>query len=268
MSILLDAINNLVSANALVLAGSTSGSLTIIAPAIAGSTVLTLPTANGTILAPAAVAVNGSLLIGNTVSGGFDVSTITQGTNITVTNDKGSITVASSDAFAQAQANAAFNKANAASITLSSYTSLSATAVDFSSIPAGTKRITVIIWEASTNGFSPIQVQIGDAGGMELTGYTSRAQTGGTVRSSTTGFLMECNPTAATNIRSGKIVIDLIDAATFKWVSGGTVGNISATNSYYSSGIKALSAELTQIRITTNNGTDTFNGGSVNINYE
>jgi hypothetical protein len=61
-----------------------------------------------------AITVNGSLLIGNTVSGGFDVNAITPGTNITITNDKGSITIASSDAFAQAQANAAFAKANIA----------------------------------------------------------------------------------------------------------------------------------------------------------
>lgn len=59
-----------------------------------------------------AITVNGSLLIGNTVSGGFDVNAITQGTNIVITNDKGSITLAASDAFAQAQANAAFAKAN------------------------------------------------------------------------------------------------------------------------------------------------------------
>jgi hypothetical protein len=61
-----------------------------------------------------AITVNGSILIGNTVSGGYDVNTITPGTNMTVTNDKGSITLSSSDAFAQAQANAAFNKANSA----------------------------------------------------------------------------------------------------------------------------------------------------------
>jgi hypothetical protein len=61
-----------------------------------------------------AITVNGSLLIGNTVSGGFDVNAITPGTNMTVTNTKGAITLASSDAFAQAQANAAFARANAA----------------------------------------------------------------------------------------------------------------------------------------------------------
>ncbi len=79
------------------------------------------------------ITVNGSLLIGNTVSGGYDVNTLTQGTGITITNDKGSITIAASggsalDQFARdtangafttansayAQANSAFNKANAA----------------------------------------------------------------------------------------------------------------------------------------------------------
>ena len=62
---------------------------------------------------------NGQLLIGNTVSGAFDVATLTQGTNITITNDKGSITIAASggggaDQFARDQANAAYNKANGA----------------------------------------------------------------------------------------------------------------------------------------------------------
>jgi len=37
---------------------------------------------------------NGQTLIGNTVSGAFDVATLTQGTGISITNDKGSITIA------------------------------------------------------------------------------------------------------------------------------------------------------------------------------
>ena len=41
-----------------------------------------------------AITVNGSLLIGNTVSGGFDVNALTQGSGILITNDKGSITIA------------------------------------------------------------------------------------------------------------------------------------------------------------------------------
>lgn len=101
---------------ALRISGDTSGFVELKAPAIAGAAILSLPSANGTILAPAPITTNGSLLIGNTVSGGFDTTTITQGTNVVVTNNKGSITVASSDAFAQTQANSAFDRANTANI--------------------------------------------------------------------------------------------------------------------------------------------------------
>jgi hypothetical protein len=52
---------------------------------------------------------NGQLLIGNTVSGGFDLATLTQGTNITITNDKGSITVTAANAGGGAQGSANLN---------------------------------------------------------------------------------------------------------------------------------------------------------------
>lgn len=52
---------------------------------VANTAVSTLPSATA----------NGQLLIGNTVSGGFDLNLLTQGTGIVITNDKGSITIAS-----------------------------------------------------------------------------------------------------------------------------------------------------------------------------
>ena len=73
--------------------GDSSGSVTISAPAAGGSVTVTLPAANGTILAPATVATNGVVLIGNTVSGGFDTAVLTGGNGTAITNDKGSITV-------------------------------------------------------------------------------------------------------------------------------------------------------------------------------
>ena len=70
------------------------------------------------LLAPTA---NGQLLIGNTVSGNYDLNTLTQGTGILITNDKGSITIAATggsavDDFARAHANGAFDQANAANV--------------------------------------------------------------------------------------------------------------------------------------------------------
>ena len=106
------------------ISGDISGHVDLEAPAIAGEVTVTLPGSNGVMVThdAAAVVSNGSLLIGNTVSGGFDVNTLTQGTGILITNDKGSITVAATggsalDQFARDQANAAFDKANTANVT-------------------------------------------------------------------------------------------------------------------------------------------------------
>jgi len=91
----------------LALLGSTSGSVTIAAPAVSGTTTLTLPATSGTLLqSGTAVTVaqggtgltstpaNGALDIGNGT--GFTRTTLTAGTNVTITNGAGAITIAAS----------------------------------------------------------------------------------------------------------------------------------------------------------------------------
>jgi hypothetical protein len=91
----------------LALLGSTSGSVSIAAPAVAGTTTLTLPATSGTLLqSGTAVTVaqggtgltstpaNGALDIGNGT--GFTRTTLTAGTNVTITNGAGSISIAAS----------------------------------------------------------------------------------------------------------------------------------------------------------------------------
>jgi hypothetical protein len=143
--------------------------------------------------------------------------------------------------------------------------STSGTSIDFTSIPSWVKRITVMFNEVSTSGSSAIQVQLGDGGGMENTGYLSTSSTtGGTVTAITSGFAI-CTPAAA-SVVSGHCVITLIDSAN-TWIQTSLIK--SATNTMaYSAGNKATSDTLTQIRITTVNGTDTFDAGSINILYE
>ena len=143
--------------------------------------------------------------------------------------------------------------------------SASGTSVDFTGIPSWVKRITVMFQGVSTSGTSAIQVQLGDSGGIENTGYLSSSSTaGGTVTAITSGFAI-CTP-AATSVVSGHCVLTLIDAAN-TWVQTSLVK--SATNTMaYSAGDKATSTTLDRVRITTVNGTDTFDAGSVNILYE
>jgi hypothetical protein len=121
----------------------------------------------------------------------------------------------------------------------------------------------------STSGTSNILVQLGDSGGVETTGYVSQANTfnsapGGTA--STAGFLM-LNTTVAANSYSG--VVPICNPNGNDWVTSGVlVASTAAQGISIFGGIKTLSATLDRVRITTVNGTDTFDSGTINIIYE
>jgi hypothetical protein len=143
----------------------------------------------------------------------------------------------------------------------------SGTSIDFTSIPSWVKRITVMFRGVSTNGTSNLLVQLGDSGGVENTGYVSTTTgfsgSGGSSLSSTAGFALY--NTDAGYLISGSIVIVNISSNT--WVSNGS-GKLSTGASWTGGGDKELSATLDRVRITTVNGTDTFDAGSINILYE
>lgn len=148
--------------------------------------------------------------------------------------------------------------------------STSGTSIDFTGIPATAKRITVMFKGVSTNGGSPYLVQIGDAGGIETTGYNSTSigsddSSGNTGASSTAGFVI--GRIEASDTVSGHMVITLIDAASFSWVSSEITKNQTGITTA-GGGDKSLSAVLDRVRITTVNGTDTFDAGVINVLYE
>jgi len=147
--------------------------------------------------------------------------------------------------------------------------STSGTSIDFTDIPSWVKRITVMFSGVSTNGSSLKQVQIGDSGGIETTGYISNAAITGPSSagtSSTTGFVVQ-GSAGAIVVETGAISIVLMSGTT--WVASGALSREDAAG-YVSSmgGKKTLSATLDRVRITTVNGTDTFDAGSINILYE
>lgn len=148
--------------------------------------------------------------------------------------------------------------------------STSGTAIDFTSIPSWVKRITVMFSAVSTNGANNLLIQLGDAGGIEATGYLcSGAQTAGTGTYNalfTTGFGLPGG--GATNVVSGAIVLTLLDGTTNTWCAQGSVGYSSAAAMLFTAGSKALSAALDQVRITTVGGTDAFDAGLINVMYE
>ncbi len=148
----------------------------------------------------------------------------------------------------------------------------SGTSKDFTGIPAGTKRITMSIVGLSTNGTATLIVQLGDAGGVENTGYdgvvTSVVNAGATSANAATAYFALTVALAAAGTYTGKIVLDLQNEAAFTWVASSVMARTDTATIFTGAGSKSLSAVLDRVRLTTTNGTDTFDAGSVNISYE
>jgi hypothetical protein len=155
-----------------------------------------------------------------------------------------------------------------ATITAKTAVSASGTSIDFTSIPSWVRRITVMFTGVSTSGTSNLLIQLGDSGGIETTGYTSNAGGYGSAAvASTIGLLLNQQNTAAATW-SGMQVITLVSGNTWSSVSTLSNGGTGTTSLQMSAGTKALSDTLTQVRVTTVNGTDTFDAGTINILYE
>jgi hypothetical protein len=150
-----------------------------------------------------------------------------------------------------------------------SQASTSGTSIDFTSIPSWVKRITVMFNGVSGNGSSSNIIQIG-SGSFETTGYKGSVtyfssssmatyQTGGT------GILINQSISGA-QLLDGHVV--LTNVSSNNWVASFNLANEVTGNAWSGAGAKTLSGTLDRIRITTVNGTDTFDAGSINILYE
>jgi hypothetical protein len=141
------------------------------------------------------------------------------------------------------------------------------TFLDFTGIPSWVKKITVMLNGMSLNGASEILVQIGSttfstSGYNSISNETNQANsTAGA--SSTSGFVLKSG--LASQLLTG--ILTIVNLSSNTWVSSHALRK-SATNACYGGGDGSTSGTLDRIRITSANGTDTFDGGTVNIMYE
>jgi hypothetical protein len=145
--------------------------------------------------------------------------------------------------------------------------STSGTAIDFTGIPSWVKRVTVMFSGVSLNGSSDFLIQLG-AGSVISSGYisTSNAANGGGATaslSSTTGFVLITG--TASNIASGQIILTNVSGNS--WISSHVVKETTSRVAI-GGGDVALSGTLDRVRITTVNGTDTFDAGTINLLWE
>ena len=145
--------------------------------------------------------------------------------------------------------------------------STSGTAVLFTGIPSWAKRITVMFNGVSLSGTSNILIQIG-SGSVTTTSYQSSAGIFGASTSgvtSTTGFIVYDGATASQSWY-GITTLCLLSSNT--WI-GSSAGGLNIAFGSAGGGVSPnLAGALDRINITTVNGTDTFDAGSINIMYE
>lgn len=155
------------------------------------------------------------------------------------------------------------------SITLgTSQPTTSGTSIEFTSIPSGVKRITMMFDGVSTNagGSNLVLVQLGSTT-YTTTGYDSEitavngATTGGT--GSTAGFAVAW--VAAANTFSGLATFVLMGSNTWVYSS---ICRYASGAVMQGAGRITISSTLDRIKLLTANGTDTFDAGNINIQYE
>lgn len=241
-----------------------------------GTSSLGAATFSGAVVMSSALAANGNVTVGTSTTNSHTLNgNLTVGTSTSNTVTLNTLLSAGGGTGTSGQVLKSRGTANTPEwgtpIVAGTSQSASGTSVDFllsSSVASYVKKISVIFSGISTNGTSPYIIQLGDSGGVETTGYLgSCTEVRGTPTTSTftSGFCISQSP-LSTNVAHGIATIARVDGNSFTFSVSGGYSDDTATLT--GGGSKTLSDALDRIRLTTVNGTDTFDAGSVNVFYE
>ena len=156
----------------------------------------------------------------------------------------------------------------ASTLTFSTSVSASGNTIDFTGIPSSVTRINVMFNGVSSNGISDYLIRVGASSSIITSGYNSYCNTFNTTPSGTTdtsGFLIVESTSNSANTH-GNLTITKMSVDT--WVLTGILVNVGAIGISLSGGSVTFTGTLDLIRLTTVNGTDVFDAGTINISYE
>ena len=142
------------------------------------------------------------------------------------------------------------------------------TSVDFTSMPSWINAITVMFSDISTNGSSFMLVQLGTSSGFATSGYVSTCNDldgggGSSSNSSTAGLIMRVQ--SPPGIING--LMNIAYMGSNRWAANVTCMSITSVV-FMGGGTVTLGGTLDRVRITTVNGTDSFDSGTINVSYQ
>ena len=148
-------------------------------------------------------------------------------------------------------------------------TTTGGTAVDFTGIPAGATRIT-LMGTISTSGTSDVIFQLGSGEVFETSGYVGNvANQAATFEALSDGFDMKLSVIAARNY-TFLVNLHLENSSSNTWYcKGSCVSPGNADEHDVVLGTKSLTGVLDSIRVTTSGGSDTIDGNSgISIQFQ
>jgi hypothetical protein len=152
-------------------------------------------------------------------------------------------------------------------ITRGTAVTASGTSVNFTGIPAGVNRVTLMFAGVSTNGSSSITVQLGTSSGLESSGYLGSISTIGTgaANGPAISYFIICQNNTPASVYHGSMILSRLNGNV--WVQQSIVTRSDANSVNVLAGSKSLGAVLDRISISTVIG-NSFDAGTINIMYE
>lgn len=152
-------------------------------------------------------------------------------------------------------------------VSLGSTATTSGTSIDFTGIPTWVNRVTITFVGVSSSGSSNYLVQLG-AGSIVATGYIGSSSSSGTSTIATATYTTGFGLFLASAASVGSGVMTLTRHSGNTWCATWIYALSSSTTVVAGAGSIALSGDLDRVRLTTVGGSDTFDAGSINVQYE
>ncbi len=145
-------------------------------------------------------------------------------------------------------------------------TATGGTSIDFGSIPSTVKRITLMMAGVSLSGTANLRVRLGTGGTPATSGYVGSTAANAGAVNFTAGFDLTSDANAAI-LRSGHMVFT--NPTGNLWVCSGVLAQDATNATHILAGQVTLGGVLDIVRVTTSNGSDTFDANSgITILYE